>query len=129
MNTRSYWLCTLVVGIIAVAVLGWAIRSGEPAVAVVTLVLATGALYLCRTRVHEVLEDERSRRIDERAAKRALEAFTFTGIICAVFLYALSTPETDLTGEGLTLGLAVTALLLLYAGFQTYYSRLPGAPR
>ena len=37
--------------------------------------------------------------------------------------------EADFTQAGLTLGIAVTGLLLIYAIFQTLYGRLPGESR
>jgi uncharacterized membrane protein len=129
MNHRSYLLFTLVISVAAVLVLAWAVRAGNPVVAVLVLVIAAAVLYYGRRRVVEVIEDERDLRINERAAKRALDLFGLLGILVAVFLYAVSTPESDFTREGLTLGLAVSLLILLYAGFQAHYSRVPGMPR
>lgn len=128
MDKRTYWICTLIVVIVVVSVIYWAVQAGNPIVAVIVLLWAMGTLYLCRTRVHEVIEDERNIRINERAAMRAIEVFVIIGVLAGVVLYAISNQESDYTQAGLVLGISVTALLLLYATFQTYYSRLPGEP-
>src|SRR5512136_739159 len=126
MEVRGYWICSLLV-IIAVAIsLTLAVRIGNPYLAVIILVLVAGILYLCRKRIHEVIEDERDIRINERAAMKALEVFVLGGIIAGVVLYTISTPAADFTQAGLTLGVAVTGLLLLYALFQTRFARIRG---
>jgi len=129
MDTRTYWICTLVVTVIVALLEFWAVRDGNPYLAVVTLLWAVGTLHICRKRVHEVIEDERNLRINEKAAMKALEVFVIGGVIGGVVLYTISNHESDFTQAGLTLGIAVTGLLLLYAIFQTLYARLPGESR
>ncbi len=129
MDTRTYWICTLIVTIIVVGLESWAVRTGNPYLAVITLLWAVGTLHICRKRVHEVIEDERNVRINEKAAMKALEVFVIGGVIAGVVLYTMSNQESDFTLAGFTLGIAVTGLLLLYAMFQTLYARLPGESR
>lgn len=87
-----------------------------------------GTLYVGRRRIDEVVEDERNIRINEKAAMKALELFVSVGVIAGTVLYSVSTTESDFTQAGLTLGIAVTGLLLLYASFQTYYARIRSTP-
>lgn len=129
MDTRTYWVCSLIVTIIVAGLVYWAVKIGNPYLAMITLLWAVGTLYLCRKRVHEVIEDERNVRINERAAMKALEVFVIGGVIAGVVLYTISNSESDFTQAGFTLGIAVTGLLLLYALFQTSYARLPGESR
>ncbi len=126
MHTRTYWICSLIVMIIVAVLVFWAVRAGNPWLAVITLLWSFGTLYFCRNRVSEVIEDERNVRINEKAAMKALEVFVIGSIITGVVLYSLSNQESDYTQAGLTLGISVTVLLLLYAIFQTRYGRLPG---
>jgi len=126
MDTRTYWICSLVITIIVAVLVYWAVRIGNPYLAVITLLWALGILSICRKRVHEVIEDERNIRINEKAAMKALEVFVIGGVITGVVLYTISNEESDFTQAGLTLGIAVTGLLFLYALFQTLYARLPG---
>ncbi len=128
MNTRTYWICSLIVTIIVAGLVYWAVTFGNPYVAVITILWAIGTLYLCRKRVHEVIEDERNVRINEKAAMKALEVFVIAGVLAGVVLYAMSNQESDFTQAGLTLGIAVTGLLLLYAMFQTFYGRVRENP-
>lgn len=128
MNARTYLICSLIVAIIVAGSVYWAVTVGNPTVAVITLLWATGTLYLCRRRVHEVIEDERNVRINEKAAMKTLEVFVITGVLAGVVLYAMSNQGSDFTQAGLTLGIAVTGLLLLYAMFQTFYGRVRGNP-
>lgn len=128
MNVRTYWICSLIVTIIVAGLVYWAVKIGNPYLAVITLVWAVWTLYICRKRVHEVIEDERNVRINEKAAMKALEVFVIGGVIIAVVLYAISNQESDFTQAGLTLGIAVTGLLLLYATFQTFHGRIREMP-
>ncbi len=126
MQTRTYWICSLIVMVIVAVLVFWAVRAGNPWLAVITLLWAVGTLSICRNRVNEVIEDERNVRINEKAAMKALEVFVIGSVISGVVLYSLSNQEADFTQAGLTLGIAVTVLLLIYAIFQTHYGRLPG---
>lgn len=128
MEVRTYRICSFLVILIVAVSLYWAVRIANPYLAVIILLWATGTLYFCRRRVHAVIEDERNIRINERAALTALEVFVFGGIIAGVVLYAISNAESDFTEAGLTLGIAVTGLLLLYAIFQTNYTRIRENP-
>ena len=112
--------------IIVAVLVFWAVRTSNPWLAVIPLLWAFGTLYFCRNRVSEVIEDERNVRINEKAAMKALEVFVLGSVITGVVLYSLSNQESDFTQAGLTLGIAATALLLLYAIFQTRFGRLPG---
>jgi uncharacterized membrane protein len=102
MDTRTYWICSLIVTLIVAGLESWAVQIGNPYLAVITLLWAVGTLYLCRKRVHEVIEDERNVRINKKAAMKALEVFVIGGVIAGVVLYAI---------------------------FQTLYARLPGVSR
>ncbi|MDD1656131.1 MAG: DUF2178 domain-containing protein [Methanomicrobiales archaeon] len=128
MDTRTYWICSLIVTIIVAGLVSWAVKIGNPYLAVITLLWAVGTLHLCRKRVHDVIEDERTVRINEKAAMKALEVFVIGGVIAGVVLYTLRNQESDFTQAGLTLGIAITGLLLLYAVFQTTYARVRENP-
>ena len=128
MKTRTYWICSLVVMIVVAVLESWAVSTSNPGLAVITLLWAVGTLYVCRKRVDEIIEDERNVRINEKAAMKALEVFVTSGVIIAVVLITISNPESDFTQAGITLGVAITGLLLLYAIFQTIYGRVRENP-
>ena len=129
MDTRTYWICSLIITLIVAGLEFWAVQMGNPSLAAITLLWAVGTLYICRKRVQEIIEDERNVRINEKAAMKALEVFVIGGVIAGVVFYAMSNQESDFTQAGLTLGIAVTGLLLIYAIFQSLYARVPGASR
>jgi len=128
MKTRTYWICSLVVMIVVAVLESWAVSTSNPGLAVITLLWAVGTLYVCRKRVDEIIEDERNVRINEKAAMKALEVFVTGGVIIAVVLITMSNQESDFTQAGLSLGIAITGLLLLYAMFQTIYGRVRENP-
>jgi len=128
MDTRTYWICSTIITFIVAGLVYWAVKVGNPYIAVITLLWAVGTLYLCRKRVHEVIEDERNVRINEKAAMKTLEVFVIGGVIAGTVLYAMSNQESDFTQAGLTLGIAVTGLLILYAIFQTFFGRVRENP-
>ena len=59
MNRKQFTLC----GIITIggvgAIFGWSIESGNFVLPTVAVIIATAVLYLCKSRVEEVTEDER----------------------------------------------------------------------
>ncbi len=129
MKINTYLVLSLIVILVVAVLVSWAVRTGNPYLAVITLLWAMGTLYIGRKRIDEVLEDERNIRINEKAAMRAVELFVAGGVIAGTVLYSVSTTESDFTQAGLTLGIAVTGLLLLYASFQTYYARIREQPQ
>ena len=129
MKTRTYLILSLIVILVVAVMVSWAVGTGNPYLAIITLLWAMGTLYVARKRIEEVVEDERNIRINEKAAMRAVEFFVAGGVIAGTVLYSVSTTESDFTQAGLTLGIAVTGLLLLYGSFQTYYARIREHPQ
>ncbi len=81
-------------------------------------------LRLCRRFVKEIMVDERTRRIDERASAASYRVFTIVMGILALVLIMLRTKlsfEYRIAAE--TIAYSVCALMLIHLAFRSYYRR------
>lgn len=139
----------LIVGCIAVVLLGlfwYSVEGDNPLVIEIAFVIGVIAIYLARRVVTDLIEDERSARITEKAAMRTMQVFWV--IFCAFSIGAVirlldtpvfpagfpppfhPLPSTDraivfspLRNFGyIQLGL-LCLMIFLYVGFRMYYAR------
>jgi len=107
----------MIAGIIG-AIVGYSMNIHNfilPFVAVIGGILA---LQLIKRRVEDVLEDERTYRISERASRRVLEIFGIGSALTGVTLIALDKHQE----VGYALAFSACILILLYMIFYAYYS-------
>ena len=81
MNKKTYYLCLAVILVAMVVGLGFGITLGNLVIPVIVVACAVGAIWLCHTRVTEVMTDDLDSTISGKAALRALEV---TVIIAAI---------------------------------------------
>ena len=135
----------IVIGCIALLLLGifsYSVEIDKPWPIEVAFVIAVISIYLIRKKVTDLIEDERSARITEKAALRTMQVFWV--VFCAFSIGAvtriLETP-TFPTGryflppppEGfplrsfgfVQLGL-LCLMIFLYVGFRMYYAKKYG---
>ncbi len=118
MNRKQFALYGMMITAAMGATIGWSISIGNAVLPVATVILGMVLLYLGKTRVTEVLEDERIHRISEKASRRTLQIFGISIAIIGVVLVALK----EFTEIGFTLAYSTIALLFLYSIFYRYYS-------
>ena len=128
MNRKQYTICSVIIIAGMGALFGWSITVGNTVIPIVATLVAVIALYLCKLRMEEVIADERSYQIAEKASKDALQIFVVIYAVVGVILTALSRggyPEMSQIGQLLTF--SASALLLLYLAFYGYYSKKYGS--
>ncbi len=124
MNRRQYALCGILITMALGAVIGWSISTENPFLALVAVIVAMALLYLCKTRVEEVLEDERIYRISEKASRRTFQVIILTiGLLGVVLITLGKGAFVEYKQIGLILAFSVCALLILYLFFYGYYSK------
>ena len=128
MNRKQFTICGIIIIAGMGALFGWSITVGNTVLPIVATLIGVTALYLCKLRMEEVIADERSYQIAEKASKDALQIFVVIYAVVGVILAALSRsgyPEMSQIGQLLTF--SASALLLLYLAFYGYYSKKYGS--
>ncbi len=114
----------LVTMIVAILV-GWSVAV-EASVIIPLMGIGAGMiiLYLLKKRVKDVLEDERSHQISEKAARLALAIFAPLLVVVAVVLIVLSSSFLpDYREAGTILAYSACALMVLYQVAHLYHER------
>ncbi len=117
MDIKKFALVGTALAIVLGGVVGYAVVSRQPYLAVIAVVTALVLLRVARGRVEKVLLDERIERVSEKASRRALELFSISAALLSALLIALG------NSTGYILGFSVCAILILYLGFYAFYSR------
>lgn len=123
MNRKTYTLCVALITAAIVALVGWSIFVGSVVLPAVAVVAGMALSYICRSRVTEVIEDERIYRISEKASRRTFQIFTSSSAVIGLVLILLRDTYPQFRQAGFTLAYAACALLILYNIFYGYYSR------
>jgi len=116
-------------GLIIIVVVGFFIglsvsRGGEPITAVVAVVVGMILLYVLKSRVKQVIEDERIYRISEKASRRTVQVVGTTTAIIGLSVMGLSrSGYLELTEVGYLLACFAAVLLMVYMIFYGYYAK------
>jgi len=112
-------MLTAVVGMVVAG----SVVAGIWQVPIITVAFGLVAMFMLRSRVTDVIEDERVHRIGEKAARKAFSIFGLGGALVGGVLIALrdAYPQFELVGYTLTASICV--LLVLYMIFYWHYNR------
>lgn len=125
------WTKSRVIGMTIImamaAIIGWSVAVGNVIVPVVAVVVGMSLFHFIRSRVTEVIEDERTHRISEKASVITIRIFALATALTGVLLLALSRSSmVNFEQAGLTLAFTACALMLLHLIFYGYYNKKYG---
>ena len=127
MNKNELTWCRIIVVLVMGALIGWSVSVGNIVLLAVVFVVGPVALYLLRSRIEEVMEDERIRQIHEKASARTVQVFAVITASLGAILIALSrSAYADFSQSGFTLVYSACALLILHLIFRGYYRKKYG---
>jgi len=118
MNRKQFALCGAAIASSIGAIVGYSVCTGNFVLPFVAVIGGILVLQLIKRRVEDVLEDERTYRISERASRRVLEIFGIGSALTGVTLIALDKHQE----VGYALAFSACILILLYMIFYAYYS-------
>ena len=121
---KIYWfIITITIGFL----IGISIIFGEIIISAGVVVIGLILLYALKSRVKQVIEDERVYRISEKASRRTIQTVGTTTALLGLIIIVLSrSGYLDLSEVGFSLAYFATFLLLVYMIFYGYYSRIMG---
>ena len=118
---KLYWLViTIVIGF----VIGLSAFRGEPIIAIVAVVIGMILLYVLKSRVKQVIEDERIYKISEKASRRTIQVVGTTTAVLGLSILGLSrSGYLELAEVGYSLAYFAAVLLMVYMIFYGYYAK------
>jgi uncharacterized membrane protein len=135
MKRNSFYVLVAAVAFIEVGIFWWSVETATPLASLAAILFGIALVYVARRYIDEVVEDERTEKINGITALRTLQ-ITWIGL----FLYALWIVIEALNEElntynrraglvGFRLMALLCGIILLYVILSLYYDRKFGATR
>ena len=124
MERKKFKLYGLVLTIIVGFFIGLSVFRGEPITAIVAVVVGMILLYALKSRVNQVIDDERVYRISEKASRRTIQVVgTITALLGLTIIGLSRSGYLELVEVGYSLAFFATILLMVYMIFYGYYAK------
>lgn len=121
MNRTHYTSLKMGIAAVLAAVVSSAVVSNNYAVIGIAIAIAMGILLYARSRVTDVVHDERDLAMGGKAALLTVQITSWIGAAAALVLFALRETNPFYEVIGSTLAYGVCAMLLLYSTIFRYY--------
>ena len=124
MESRRFKQYGFVITIVVGFFIGLSAFRGEPIIAIVVVFTGIILLYTLKSRVKQVIEDERIYRISEKASRRTIQVVGTTTALLGLSILVLSkSGYIELIEVGYSLACSATVLLMVYMIFYGYYAK------
>ncbi len=123
MNKKQFQIIVLLIVILLMPVLNFAFSIGNPVLAFSAFVVGAFAIYLCKSRVKEVVEDERIHQVSQKASWITYQIVVLSFGIGGSVLIAMSNTYPKYTDIGYFMANACCGVLILHGLFYMYYNR------
>ena len=124
MESRKFKQYGLIITIVVGFFIGLSAFRGEPITAIIAVVIGMILLYALKSRVKQVIEDERVYRISEKASRRTIQVVGTTTALLGLSILGLSkSGYLELVEVGYSLAGFATVLLMVYMIFYGYYAK------
>lgn len=126
MEKKTYQTFRMLIGAFVGALVAAAVIMGNLLLALVTLLLGVLLSYFVKKNVYEIMEDERTSLIANRASRMAMLSFLTVITVLGIGLLTLKNNFSEFMQAGYTLSYSACLLLLFYIGFYAYYDKKHG---
>ena len=124
MSKSTFLLCRIALIIAGCFLISWAALSKNYIVLPILVAGWVGLLFFLRSKVKELMKDERSDRIKEKTARIAMPVFVVMAYVASAVLVLLGkNTSSSLTQIGITVGYSAFALLIIYWIIYIYYAK------
>jgi uncharacterized membrane protein len=115
---------TAVMSAVLAIVVGWAVVAGNIIVPLIAIALAAGLTYFLRRKTKDVMQDERTTLLYEKASGATIRvcvpAAALAGLVLFTFRDRLS---AELVAAAYVLAYSACVLMLVQLAFYSYYDR------
>ena len=119
MDRKQFAIYAALVCAIMGAVVGYGVSKGNALLPAIAFSVGIVLIVLGKRGVKEVMEDERTYRISEKASRRIYQIFVMGAALAGTTLIALNKHIE----AGYTLAFSACILLILYLALYSYYNR------
>jgi uncharacterized membrane protein len=127
MSYKTYRMIQAFNGMFLGAIMAVSIILGNWIIPIIVIIISLSVMMVLRRRVKEIVTDERTCAITDKAARFTFQIVTIgMAVIGAVLLAASRGESPGLTQAGFAMEYAVCALLVINMLAYTYYSRKLG---
>ena len=132
MKKAVFYFLTFAIILLEFVLFGWAVMIRAPLLSVASLVLGIAVIYIARMYVDEVIEDERTQKIQERTAMTTLQVTWVALLVFSVWMIIegagiRAPPEIRRLGVfGFGLLLTDIAMVVVFVLLSFYYRKQYG---
>lgn len=124
MSKTTFLLCRIALIIAGCFLTSWAALSKNYIVLPILVAGWASLLFFLRSKVKEVMKDERSDRIKEKTAGIAMPVFVVMAYVASAVLVLLGkNTSSSLMQIGITVGYSAFTLLIIYWLIYIYYAK------
>jgi uncharacterized membrane protein len=124
MNSAQFrTIKAIIAGVLAVVIAASILRDNF-IIPIIAVTLALAVLFYARSRVKEVIADERDIEVSGKAAGIAIQIFSFATILPMFAFFAMRNTNPTFEPIATTLGYSACFLMLTYSIIYKYYDRV-----
>jgi uncharacterized membrane protein len=123
MMQKQFRIIVFLIAMFVAAVLSFAFAIGNPLLSVSVFLAGAIAIYLCKSRVDEVVEDESIRQVSQRASMVIYKILVLVFAIGGSVLITVRNDYPMYTDMGFFMAYASCGVLVLYGLLYMYYNR------
>lgn len=124
MNKKQYTVIKLVVVVLLAMLFSWAVTSGNFILPIIGLIASYLILIYCRSRVKEIMADERDYEIGGVSARWAIQIYSWFAVLFMLFLYAKRAINPAYETIAATLAYSTCLLMFVYALIFRFYNNV-----
>lgn len=123
MKQKQFRIIVFLIAMSLAAVLSVAFSTGNSALAVSAFFAGAVAIYFCKSRLDDVIEDERIHQVSQKASWATYQIVVLSFAIGGSVLISMRNDYPMYSELGYFMAYASCGVLALYGLFYTYYNR------
>ena len=124
MTKKTFKIGTMVIAIALAIIVSWSISTGNAYIPIIAVFVALGVKYLIRKSTRDVLYDERTRHINERASAVTIAiCIPLAGVGAVILISLRSHISAEMYIAGNVLAYFTCIFMLVHQALGSYFSR------
>jgi uncharacterized membrane protein len=122
MQKNHATIAGIAVVIAMIAGIMYGVRAGNAVVPVVAFLAGSGLLFLIKSNINTVIEDEWTQLVEQKAASLTMNLTSFLFTVIGLFLITISSPEQNYDQAAFTIAAFLITLAIMYIATTLWYS-------